>query len=138
MIVRACGLRGPSRQLLFLRSIPTFTVPIRTHLKVFPPKSYVYASTFPPASAGARRKLEGEPRKDEQPDDLRPETIQKPGPVASDGVPKTDALLTEQTMSNKEQRKADWAIMKEMARYLWPKVCKSRLSLSVALTERAG
>ena len=30
--------------------------------------------------------------------------------------------LSEQTVSNKEQRKADWAIMKEMARYLWPKV----------------
>lgn len=25
-------------------------------------------------------------------------------------------------ISNKEQRKADWAIMKEMAQYLWPKV----------------
>lgn len=25
-------------------------------------------------------------------------------------------------MSNKEQRKADWAIMKEMTKYLWPKV----------------
>ena len=30
-------------------------------------------------------------------------------------------LLSEQTVSNKEQRKADWAIMKEMSKYLWPK-----------------
>lgn len=30
-------------------------------------------------------------------------------------------LLSEASMGNKEQRKADWAIMKEMAKYLWPK-----------------
>lgn len=31
-------------------------------------------------------------------------------------------LLSEASMGVKEQRKADWAIMKEMAKYLWPKV----------------
>ena len=31
-------------------------------------------------------------------------------------------LLSEQVISNQEQRKADWAIIKEMSRYLWPKV----------------
>jgi ABC transporter ATM len=31
-------------------------------------------------------------------------------------------LLSESTVANKEQRKADWAIMREMAKYLWPKV----------------
>jgi ABC transporter ATM len=31
-------------------------------------------------------------------------------------------LLSETTVANKEQRKADWAIIKEMAKYLWPKV----------------
>ncbi|KAL4994974.1 P-loop containing nucleoside triphosphate hydrolase protein [Aspergillus recurvatus] len=30
-------------------------------------------------------------------------------------------LLSESTVANKEQRKADWAIMREMAKYLWPK-----------------
>ncbi|KAL4892673.1 P-loop containing nucleoside triphosphate hydrolase protein [Aspergillus ambiguus] len=30
-------------------------------------------------------------------------------------------LLSETTVAKKEQRKADWAIMKEMAKYLWPK-----------------
>ncbi|KAL3456295.1 iron-sulfur clusters transporter atm1, mitochondrial [Aspergillus heterothallicus] len=30
-------------------------------------------------------------------------------------------LLSENTVANKEQRKADWAIMREMAKYLWPK-----------------
>ncbi|KAL8742317.1 MAG: hypothetical protein Q9190_005182 [Brigantiaea leucoxantha] len=37
-------------------------------------------------------------------------------------MPKTNAFLSEQTLSNSEQRTADWAIMKEMAKYLWPKV----------------
>ncbi|KAF7594353.1 Iron-sulfur clusters transporter atm1, mitochondrial [Aspergillus hancockii] len=36
------------------------------------------------------------------------------------GTPKKD-LLSETTVAGKEQRKADWAIMKEMAKYLWPK-----------------
>ncbi|KAJ6090260.1 hypothetical protein N7486_009075 [Penicillium sp. IBT 16267x] len=30
-------------------------------------------------------------------------------------------LLSEGAIANKEQRKADWAIMREMAKYLWPK-----------------
>ena len=53
---------------------------------------------------------------------IKPETVQKQDTVQTKNVPKTDSLLSEQTVSNKEQRKADWAIMKEMARYLWPKV----------------
>ena len=46
--------------------------------------------------------------------------MQKAEPVKTAPL-KTDNLLNEQTVSNKEQRKADWAIMKEMSRYLWPK-----------------
>ncbi|EYE91037.1 ATP-binding cassette Fe/S cluster precursor transporter ATM1 [Aspergillus ruber CBS 135680] len=34
---------------------------------------------------------------------------------------KNKDLLSEANMGVKEQRKADWAIMKEMAKYLWPK-----------------
>jgi ATP-binding cassette, subfamily B (MDR/TAP), member 7 len=33
--------------------------------------------------------------------------------------------LSDAMVVNKEQRKADWAIMKEMAKYLWPKVRSS-------------
>ncbi|KAJ9664834.1 Iron-sulfur clusters transporter atm1, mitochondrial [Coniosporium apollinis] len=49
---------------------------------------------------------------------------------------KQDAFLSEKTVSNKEQRKADWAIMKEMSRYLWPKDnlgTRFRVGLSVGL-----
>lgn len=50
---------------------------------------------------------------------IKPESLQT---EKSTAPARNDPLLSEQTVSNKEQRKADWAIMKEMARYLWPKV----------------
>ncbi|KAK7718037.1 Iron-sulfur clusters transporter atm1, mitochondrial [Botryosphaeria dothidea] len=53
---------------------------------------------------------------------LKPETAQKSKAAAPSSGIKNDPLLAEKTVSNKEQRKADWAIMKEMTRYLWPKV----------------
>ena len=53
---------------------------------------------------------------------IKPESYHETREARPDDAPKTNALLSEQTVSNKEQRKADWAIMKEMAVYLWPKV----------------
>ncbi|RJE20657.1 hypothetical protein PHISCL_07000 [Aspergillus sclerotialis] len=41
---------------------------------------------------------------------------------------KQNDLLSEATVGNKQQRKADWAIMKEMAKYLWPKACFHEVS----------
>ena len=64
---------------------------------------------------------------------VKPESIQKPRPPAP---VKGNGLLAEQTVSNKEQRKADWAIIKDMAQYLWPKDefgTRFRVGLSVAL-----
>ncbi|KAL8738914.1 MAG: hypothetical protein Q9181_000366 [Wetmoreana brouardii] len=51
----------------------------------------------------------------------KPETLKKIG-EARVNEPHTDNLLSEQSVSKKEQRKADWAIIKEMAHHLWPKV----------------
>ena len=48
------------------------------------------------------------------------------GEQRNNGQPANDALLAGQTISIKEQRKADWTIMKEMSRYLWPKVTQAR------------
>lgn len=46
-------------------------------------------------------------------------------------------LLAEATVSRKEQRKVDWAIMREMAQYLWPKVRYSNpISQASLLTGR--
>lgn len=67
---------------------------------------------------------------------IKPETLQKIDTARSSGGQKKDSLLAEQNVSNKEQRKADWAIMKEMSRYLWPKDdlgTKLRVSTAVAL-----
>ncbi|KAF2008528.1 iron-sulfur clusters transporter atm1, mitochondrial precursor [Aaosphaeria arxii CBS 175.79] len=49
---------------------------------------------------------------------------------------KPDPLLTEQSVTNKEQRKADWAIIKEMGKYLWPKDnlgTRARVGVAVSL-----
>lgn len=49
-------------------------------------------------------------------------------------------LLSESNKASKEQRKADWAIMREMAKYLWPKVMPRGIFPlgSGVLTERSG
>lgn len=65
-----------------------------------------------------------------------------PGPAAAIAETKAakpakpEVLLAEQMVTNREQRKADWAIMKEMSQYLWPKDnlgTRARVGLSVAL-----
>lgn len=58
----------------------------------------------------------------EQSESIKPESYQEPSKAKPAEAPKTDALLAEQTVSNKEQRRADWIIIKEMAKYIWPKV----------------
>ena len=68
-------------------------------------------------------------------DSVKPESVKKEQP-AQPATVKTDPLLAEQTVSNKEQRKADWAIIKDMAQYLWPKndfSTRFRVGLSVGL-----
>lgn len=66
------------------------------------------------------------------------ETVKEPAKAGNPATPtaKGGPLLAEQTVSNKEQRKADWAIIKDMAHYLWPKndfSTRFRVGLSVGL-----
>ncbi|TVY35753.1 Iron-sulfur clusters transporter, mitochondrial [Lachnellula subtilissima] len=64
----------------------------------------------------------------------KPETARKPGPASPTDTRKDPLALADKT--NQEQRKADWAIMKEMAQYLWPKDSlgtRFRVGLAVAL-----
>jgi len=64
---------------------------------------------------------------------VKPENVQKE--KAAEPA-KHDLLLSEQTVSNKEQRQADWAIIKDMVKYLWPKNdfgTRFRVGLSVVL-----
>ena len=65
---------------------------------------------------------------------IKPESVQEHRSANVDHAPKTDTLLAEQTVSNKEQRKADWAILKEMSRYLWPKVRSLGIKILTLLT----
>ena len=56
--------------------------------------------------------------------------------VQASKVAKADPLLQEHVLTNKKQRKADWAIVKEMSQYLWPKDnlgTRFRVGLSVGL-----
>ncbi|CAG8402490.1 unnamed protein product [Penicillium salamii] len=48
--------------------------------------------------------------------------VPKPKESGEAKTPPKKDLLSEPLAANKEQRKADWAIMKEMAKYLWPKI----------------
>jgi len=56
---------------------------------------------------------------------VRPVLVQKEDATEQNATGKQDGLLAEKVTSNVEQRKADWAIMKEMTKYLWPKVHNS-------------
>jgi ABC transporter ATM len=63
-----------------------------------------------------------------------PETAKKAAPAFTTTARKDPLTLDDKT--NKEQRKADWAIMKEMAQYLWPKDSlgtRFRVGLSLAM-----
>lgn len=50
----------------------------------------------------------------------KPQDVQKPWSATPNISARKDPLALDDK-TNKEQRKADWAIMKEMAQYLWPK-----------------
>lgn len=68
---------------------------------------------------------------------VKPETVKKAKPAEPVvAASKGDPLLAEQTLSTKDQRQADWAIIKDMAQYLWPKNdfgTRFRVALSVGL-----
>ena len=74
-----------------------------------------HSQADPNASAQSHQKPEPLER-------INSETLQKIDTGRLDEGPKRYSLLAEQNASDKEQRKADWAIMKEMSKYLWPKV----------------
>ncbi|KAJ5868810.1 hypothetical protein N7534_003363 [Penicillium rubens] len=65
--------------------------------------------------------------------------IQKPEDSGNAKTPPKKDLLSEPMTGKQEQRKADWAIMKEMAKYLWPKNdWGTKLRVSTALSLLIG
>ncbi|KAK3674514.1 Iron-sulfur clusters transporter atm1, mitochondrial [Recurvomyces mirabilis] len=72
--------------------------------------------------------------KQPRPESLKPESVEKDKPA--EPTPAVDPLLAEATKSKKEQRNADWRIIKDMSQYLWPKDdlgVRLRVGLSVVL-----
>ncbi|KAK5190463.1 Iron-sulfur clusters transporter atm1, mitochondrial [Exophiala xenobiotica] len=74
-------------------------------------------------SIQASKVAEAPPSRAEGAEVTKPETLQGTNTTkALEETAKRDAtLLSEKVVSNKEQRKVDFAIMKEMLQYLWPK-----------------
>jgi ABC transporter ATM len=74
-------------------------------------------------SIQASKVAEAPPSRAEGAEVTKPETLQGTNTAkALEETTKKDAtLLSEKVVSNKEQRKVDFAIMKEMLQYLWPK-----------------
>lgn len=120
-IMMAAGFHGAQRApLLLSRSVfarchPTLaTRPGLSPLRVF--------ATTPLRRFGPA----GPPQ---QPPDTKPAGLSKASPTPVDPLAVIDKTA-------QEQRKADWAIMKEMSRYLWPKDSlgdKARVVLAVGL-----
>jgi ATP-binding cassette, subfamily B (MDR/TAP), member 7 len=68
---------------------------------------------------------------------LRPESAEKPKPASP--ATKQGEFMSESVVSSAEQRKADWAIMREMVQYLWPKgEFGTKLRVGSALTLLVG
>lgn len=103
----------------------------------------LWSSTRIFATTPHHRKVDARIQGDQQlaPDQKQPaeenvqtETLKKE--KAAQPQTKNDPLLAEQTVSNKEQREADWGIIKNMVQYLWPKDdfgTRFRVGLSVGL-----
>jgi ATP-binding cassette subfamily B (MDR/TAP) protein 7 len=81
-----------------------------------------------------RASIEVQPKPVAEASGTKPETARKPPSATPKSVRKDPLALADK--SNKEQRKADWAIMKEMSKYLWPKDglgTKVRVSIALSL-----
>ncbi|PYH91537.1 P-loop containing nucleoside triphosphate hydrolase protein [Aspergillus ellipticus CBS 707.79] len=85
-----------------------------------------FSSTRSPLKKQAAEKLPSESQapNSSDPSSTRPgaaNVAQSPKDTQNATVTPKKDLLNEAPVTVKEQRKADWAIMKEMAKYLWPK-----------------
>ena len=109
------GLRPPiSRALPFLYQRPL-------SVRLFS-QSFRHAQEARQPSKTTTTVADDAPAKGNPAEISNPESAQKPKPAtAATNAGKQGDMLSEQVVSNAEQRKADWAIMKEMVQYLWPK-----------------
>jgi ATP-binding cassette subfamily B (MDR/TAP) protein 7 len=108
---RACGIKPT----LCVRSQTWHTS--RTSLRVFTTTTRVYRDDG--RKSAIQSQALREPRAADEIPGTKPETAQKPAPGIPT-APRKDPLALENKTTS-EQRKADWAIIKEMTQYLWPK-----------------
>jgi ATP-binding cassette, subfamily B (MDR/TAP), member 7 len=99
------------------------------------PSKRIFASTPRHRKDASRAHAIEEETQAKQPaeESPKPESTKREAPA---DPTKKGGLLSEQTVSNKEQRRADWRIIKDMSHYLWPKDdmgTRFRVGLSVAL-----
>ncbi|KAK8206895.1 Iron-sulfur clusters transporter atm1, mitochondrial [Zalaria obscura] len=127
-LVRDACARGFARPSLYPgRQLNRFPKPISSTVRVF-----TCTPRHRKDEARIRTVQQETVKKTEAAESVKPEAVQKEKVVEPTKQP---SLLSEQTLSNKEQRKADWAIIKDMAKYLWPKDdmgTRFRVGLSVA------
>ena len=100
-------------------------------LRVFTRTSGAFKET---AKESIAAQIQREPRAADNVPGTKPESATRLG-AATPAAPRKDPLALGDK-SNKEQRKADWAILKEMAQYLWPKDSfgtRARVLIAVAL-----
>lgn len=109
-----------------LSSRPTLSSCQHRHLPPWPPR-------FP--SSRIRALITSTPRRASAPP-TPPSSSTGPGSPRSPAVTPSKDFLATPDKTNQEQRKADWAIIKEMSHYLWPKDSfntKMRVALAVSL-----
>ncbi|KAF2173519.1 hypothetical protein M409DRAFT_61892 [Zasmidium cellare ATCC 36951] len=134
---RTC-LRAAVRPCLLQHRAPTSRPGLAIQIQSSWHTSRIFATTPRHRKDDARaRTVQKQEEETKQPaeEKVGPETVVKNKDAAKPQT-KNDPLLAEQTVSNKEQRKADWAIIKDMSHYLWPKNdfnTKFRVGLSVGL-----
>jgi ABC transporter ATM len=78
-----------------------------------------YRSTSPLFLKGPAGLNKGLPKPTQEKD---PATHEVKHAAPSKSLAKASTVLGEPTLGAREQRKADWGIIKEMSQYLWPKV----------------
>ncbi|EAW06913.1 ATP-binding cassette Fe/S cluster precursor transporter ATM1 [Aspergillus clavatus NRRL 1] len=113
---RAPCLRSPLR---FARSGPAIA-------RSASPTTVCYATqlrVFTSSEGPSRRQVSEDPASKVKPSSLNatPTSASVVPKITPNATAAKNNLLNETTVGNKEQRKADWAIIKEMAKYLWPK-----------------
>ena len=128
----------PSRLCLRAAARPLST-PIATTIGLRPsqqwPKRRVFASTPRHRKDNARIPVVANEAQAKQPADesVKPESVKKE--LAAQPLT-NNTLLAEADVSKKQQRQADWRIIKDMSQYLWPKDdmgVRFRVGISVAL-----